>query len=62
MNEYVHRQRRGRPKKSWIDMISDDCEAMGTMLNEATRQALERDSWRRSIAELPMHVSTSPRH
>lgn len=63
MNGYVHGQRgRGRPKKRWIDMINDDCEAMGTTLSEASRQALDRGGWRRSIVELPMHVSTLPRH
>ena len=63
MNGYVHGQRgRGRPKKRWIDMIRDDCEAMGTTLSEASRQALDRGGWRRSIEELPMCVSTSQRH
>jgi len=63
MNGYVHGQRgRGRPKKRWIDMIHDDCEAMGTTLSEASRQALDRDSWRRAIVELPMRVLTSLRH
>ena len=58
MNGYVHGQRgRGRPKKRWIDMIRDDCEAMGTMLSEASRQALDRGGWRRYIVELPMRVS-----
>jgi hypothetical protein len=62
MNGYVHGQRsRGRPKKRWIDMIRGDCEAMGTTLYDATRQSLDRESWRRTIAELPMRVSTSPR-
>lgn len=62
MNGYVHGQRaRGRPKKRWIDMIRGDCETMGTTLHDATRQSLDRGSWRRSIAELPMRVSTSPR-
>ena len=63
MNGYLHCQRsRGRPKKRWIDMIRGDCEAMDLTLHEATHQTLDRESWRRSTVELPMRVSTSPRH
>ena len=41
-------------------MSRDDCEAMGTTLSEASRQALDREGWRSflsSVVELPMRVS-----
>jgi hypothetical protein len=63
MYGYVHGQRsRGRPKKRWMDMIGEDCEELGLSIPDATRRARDRRAWRKTIGELPMRASASPRH
>jgi len=63
LNGHVHGQRgRGRPKKRWLDMIQSDCEEMGLEIQDITRLAQDRNRWRRTIGELPLRVSASPRH
>ena len=63
LNGHVHGQRgRGRPKKRWLDMIQSDCEEMGLEIQDVTRLAQDRNSWRRTIGELSLRASASPRH
>jgi hypothetical protein len=40
---YVRGQRgRGRPEKRWVDIIRRDCEVMGTTIQDAIGQAMEK--------------------
>jgi hypothetical protein len=55
VNGYEHGQRGigHDPKRRWIDMINEDCEAMVTMLSETSRQALDRGDWNLEAGEDP---------
>ena len=53
----MHGQRgRGRPRTRWMDMIQEDCKAMDTTIQDAIDRAMDKEKWRKSIMELPLHA------
>ena len=42
---------RGRPKKMWIDVITENVERRGCKLNEAKKRSRDRPKWRTFIRE-----------
>ena len=46
----IHGSRpRGRPQKTWIDAVKEDCERRNVSTIQAHRTALDRDEWRRVV-------------
>jgi len=40
------RQSRGRPRKRWLDNITEDCEDLNLTIHQASHLANERVEWR----------------
>jgi len=50
MHGYTHGRRpRGRPRKSWLDNITKDCEALNLTIQQASRLANDRVKWRNTV-------------
>ena len=64
MHGYVHGQRgKGRPRMRWMDMIQKDCKAMDMTIQDGSSRAMDREKWRKSTMELPLHaLIASSRH
>ena len=43
---------RGRPKKSWIDCLKEDCERVNITYGKWTEKSKDRNEWRSSISYL----------
>ena len=50
---------RGRPRKSWLDNVTDDCYNRGWSIVEATQLATDRQCWRTYI-RLSQRAPASP--
>ena len=50
---------KGRPRKRWLDNVTEDCKHRGWDMVEATRLAVDRQYWR-SCIRLSQHASASP--
>jgi len=50
MHGYTHGRRpRGRPRKRWLDNITEDCEALNLTFQQASRLAIDRVKWRNTV-------------
>ena len=47
---------RGRPKSRWLDGIKEDVESHNMTMQEATRTAQDRATWRTIQKELPLRA------
>ena len=50
---------KGRPRKRWLDNVTEDCKRRGWDIVEATRLAADRQYWR-SYTRLSQRASASP--
>jgi len=50
---------KGRPRKRWVDNVTEDCKRRGWDIMEATRLAVDRQYWR-SCIRLSQRASASP--
>jgi len=53
------KRHRGRPRKRWLDIVTDDCYHRGWSIVEATHLATDRQRWRTYIG-LSQHAPASP--
>jgi len=50
MHGYTHGRRpRGRPRKRWLDNITEDCEDLNLTIFQASRLANDRVKWRNTV-------------
>ena len=50
MHGYTHGRRpRGRPRKRWLDNITDDCEELNLTIQQVSRLANDRVKWRNTV-------------
>jgi len=50
MHGYTHGRRpRGRPRKRWLDNITEDCEELNLTIHQASRLANDRVKWRNTV-------------
>jgi len=50
MHGYTHGRRpRRRPRKRWLDNITEDCEALNLTIQHASRLANDRVKWRNTV-------------
>ena len=50
MHGYTHGRRpTGRPRKRWLDNITEDCEALNLTIHQASRLANDRVKWRNTV-------------
>ena len=54
-HEVVSRRRRGRPRKTWAEVIKEDLKLSGL----APELAVDRDAWRNGVRN---HVAVTPAH
>ena len=51
MHGYTHGRRpRGRPRKRWLENITEDCEELNLTIHQAPRLANDRVKWRNTAA------------
>ena len=50
---------KGRPRKRWLDSVTEDCKRRGWDIMEATRLAVDRQYWR-SCIRLSQRATASP--
>jgi len=50
---------RGRPRKRWLDNVTEDCNRRGWGIVEATHLVIDKRQWRTSIW-LSQHAPASP--
>ena len=50
MHGYTHGRRpRGRPRKRWLENITEDCEALNLTIQQASRLTNDRVKWRNTV-------------
>jgi len=50
MHGYTHGRRpRGRPRKRWLDNITEDCEALNVTIQQMSHLANDRVKWRNTV-------------